>query len=39
MKHVRVILVPEAADSYYNFMKTASDSKHETILAAVSKSL
>ena len=29
MKYVRVILAPEAADAYQNFMSKASDSKQE----------
>jgi hypothetical protein len=29
MKHVRVILAPEAADAYYHFMNKALDSKKE----------
>ncbi len=32
MKHVRVILAPEAADVYYNFMNKALDSKQEEVI-------
>ena len=32
MKHVRVILAPEAADAYYNFMNKALDSKQEEVI-------
>ena len=32
MKHVRVILAPEAADAYYNLMNKALDSKQEEVV-------
>ena len=32
MKSVRVILTPEAADAYHNFMNKASDSKQEEVI-------
>ena len=32
MKSVRVILSPEAADAYHNFMSKASDSKQEEVI-------
>ena len=32
MKSVRVILTPEAADAYHNFMSKASDSKQEEVI-------
>ena len=32
MKYVRVVLTPEAADAYHNFLSKASDSKKEEVI-------